>query len=94
MAPTDHHVPDVDLPKHSLLSMGIYSSDRKEQIPRGTLGDCAAETGGCITSQHEVTRLRKRKKSKSDSLVTAMCQWVVEHQVGRDPKQLFGMPLD
>ena len=83
MVPTDDHMPDVDPHKHSLQPMGIYDRARNVQIANDTPKDYRMEDGNRTTSQDLATRrLKKNRAPKPDSIIAAMCQWTVKHQVG------------
>ena len=81
MPPAEHHMPDVDLPKHSLFSTGNHNSHMKTQ--RHELFVSRTKNNRQHShADHGPKRLKKRGNPKIDSLIAAVCQWTVEHQVG------------
>jgi len=82
MAQNEHHMPDVDLPKHSLLPMGpnntahqhinhdIDSSNDKDERPR------------VFNQDQRKRRVKSKLVEKPDGFISIICKWTVEHQIG------------
>ncbi|KAL9128444.1 MAG: hypothetical protein Q9217_002877 [Psora testacea] len=82
MAPTEHGMPDVDLPKHSLLSMGKYDGQSNTTHCNDTITRASESNGIALNGDQSTKRARRKRAPKNDSLIALICQWTVEHQVG------------
>lgn len=87
MASAEHHMPDVDVPKNFLFSWG-GSNGEIQPAAIDMIPHCVT-SGSTRSANQSRKRLKKRKNHRTDSLVGAVCQWTVEHQVGTsDPHQV------
>lgn len=82
MATSDHHMPDMDVQKISLLPM------REPQGQDGLNGRPVQRSRGIQNDDKDIERpsmphIRRKGTFRNESLIAVMCQWTVEHQIGK-----------
>ena len=82
MGTPDHHMPDMDVQKISLLPM------REPQAHQNGHNGRLIESNGNIKQRHKdddrptMPPVRRKSTFRNESLLTVICQWTVEHQIG------------
>ena len=90
MASAEHHMQDVELLKNPLSSRG-RSNGHIQPAALDMIPHCVSD-GSMIARNQSAKRPKKRKNHRTDSLIGAVCQWTVEHQVGMSGPNQVGKP--
>ena len=82
MASTEHHMPDVDAQKISLLPWG--SNQGQDTMPQdySVMSNGTANGDGHSEKYMNNARGRRKRAQRNEGLIAAVCRWTVRHQVG------------
>lgn len=90
MASAEHNMQDVKVFKNPLSSRG-RSNGHIQPAALDMIPSCTSNIS-TIPPNQLAKRPKKRKNHRTDSLIGAVCQWTVEHQVGMSGPKSVGKP--
>lgn len=82
MTPAEHHVPEVNVPKHSFLSTESGSATQQADRHHITFSPNSERKNFPSNMARSSHPSNPKRSAKSESIIGAMCQWTVKHQIG------------